>query len=445
MAKKLTCFVIIGYGIKTSYATGEARELNLDETYEDLIKPVFVELNIDCYRAIDKNLTGNIDKLMLEEIKNADIVVADLSTLNANVMWELGVRHSLKPRYTLMICELEQMKALPFDVNHYPVYQYAHTKYGIPNREVSRFRDELKSLVVEMLKQAPSYADSPVFDILGRPSLKEYATKALNKTKSALERPEGEKRGLEPDLGDSFVVLMQKAENAKNSNDFSRALAILKIAEKMANENMTLKDNLSLIISRQALCTYKSKEPSEQEALIEARNILNTLNPLQSRDTEVLGLSGKINKQLHQITGNPEYLDTAISFYERGFKLKNDYYNGINTAFMLYLKASIKRSQQQEWEELKTNADYIRNSVLRTCLQDEAEEGFGMGKDDVWILLTIAEAYNYKHDKAKMQEYELKASDMANTSENSFALSSYYEQKDKIDTFYPSLSSERTM
>lgn len=43
--------------------------LDLDETYSLLIKPVFEELDIDCYRAIDKNLTSSIDKVMQEENK----------------------------------------------------------------------------------------------------------------------------------------------------------------------------------------------------------------------------------------------------------------------------------------------------------------------------------------------------------------------------------------
>ena len=109
-----TCFVIIGFGKKTSYANGKLRVLDLDETYTLLIKPVFDSLGIPCYRAIDKNLAGSIDKLMLQEIKNADIALVDISTLNANVMWELGVRHALKPHHTLMICEKEQMSSIPF-------------------------------------------------------------------------------------------------------------------------------------------------------------------------------------------------------------------------------------------------------------------------------------------------------------------------------------------
>lgn len=155
MGTNKKCFVIIGYEKKISYANGKQRLLDLDQTFTILIKPVFDALGIDCYRAIDKNLTGSIDKLMLEEIKEADIALVDLSTLNANVMWELGVRHALKPRYTIMICEKEQMSSIPFDVKSFVIHEYVHSEQGIPYNEVERFRKHLTTIVQGVLKQDP--------------------------------------------------------------------------------------------------------------------------------------------------------------------------------------------------------------------------------------------------------------------------------------------------
>lgn len=109
-----TCFVIIGYGIKIDFATG--RKLNLDKTFDNLIKPVFKSLGIDCFRAIDKNGTGVIDSLMYKWILEADIVLADISTLNPNVVYELGVRHALRPYSTIIISEHKVMEKLPFDL-----------------------------------------------------------------------------------------------------------------------------------------------------------------------------------------------------------------------------------------------------------------------------------------------------------------------------------------
>ena len=72
--EELTCFVVLGFGMKTDYATG--RVLNLDLTYQKLIKPAFDKVRVRCFRAIDVNVTGSIDKLMYKWIYHADFVVA---------------------------------------------------------------------------------------------------------------------------------------------------------------------------------------------------------------------------------------------------------------------------------------------------------------------------------------------------------------------------------
>jgi hypothetical protein len=414
-----SCFVIIGFGKKVSYANGKTRLLDLDETYSTLIKPVFDKLNISCYRAIDKNVNGSIDKLMLQEIKNADIVVADISTLNPNVMWELGVRHALKPKHTIIISEKEQMSSIPFDVNHFVVHQYVHTEEGIPYKEVSRFINHMFDIITKMLNQDTQENDSPVFTFL----------EDLN-----IVMPKINMTNMPPT--ESFVSIMEKAEVAKNKKEFGTAIELLKTAKKIATENVMLNDNLPIIISREALCIYKSQKPNELESLVKAKGILDELNPTQSQDTEVLGLSGAICKRLNEVTGDLKYLDDAIVFYERGFTLKQDYYNGINAAFMLYKKAGLMKKQNDEaWEDVKLKADYIRNEVLEISKKLEAANDFVVSKDAIWVLLTMAEAYNYKRNETKLKEYEEKAAALAEKNNDDFAMGTYNDQKDKIQKY----------
>jgi len=410
-----SCFVIIGYGKKVSYANGKPRVLDLDQTYSILIKPVFDALKIPCYRAIDKNINGSIDKLMLQEIKNADIALVDVSTLNANVMWELGVRHALKEKHTIVICEEEQMSSIPFDINHFIVHKYTHSEQGIPYLEVDRFRNYLTDTINKMLAQNPEENDSPVFTFL-----KDELQEEANKNAAAAN-------------AESFASIMKRAEDAKSKKDFDTALQLFATAKQMALDNMTLRDSLTFIISRQALCTYKSKKPDEKKALENARSILSELKPDQSQDTEVLGLSGAISKRLNEVTDNSKYLDEAIAFYEKGFQLKQDYYNGINTAFMLYKKAGLQKKQNDEaWEDTKLKADYIRNTVLEISLKLESANKFLDSNDAVWVLFTIAEAYNYKKNVTKQKEYEDKATELAKKINDDFAPTAYADQKEKI-------------
>src|SRR5205085_406258 len=95
------------------------------------------------------------------------------------------------------------------------------------------------------------------------------------------------------------------------------------------------------LMQQLALATYKSKQPSLEESLIEAKSILEKLNPYQTTDPETLGLWGAVHKRLWEVRGDRGFLEEAIWAYEKGFIVKNDFYNGINFAFLLNVRASI--------------------------------------------------------------------------------------------------------
>ena len=92
---KGTCFVVMGFGKKTDFETG--RTLDLDKTYKGIIKGAVTDAGLKCIRADEIKHSGPIDAPMYEQLLNADVVVADLSTSNKNAYYELGVRHALRP------------------------------------------------------------------------------------------------------------------------------------------------------------------------------------------------------------------------------------------------------------------------------------------------------------------------------------------------------------
>ena len=94
------------------------------------------------------------------------------------------------------------------------------------------------------------------------------------------------------------------------------------------------------VLQRLALATYKSKYPTLEEALKAARDLLKLLEPQTTNDTETLGLWGSVHKRLWELTKESSYLDEAVRAYERGFYLRNDYYNGINYAYLLNERAA---------------------------------------------------------------------------------------------------------
>ena len=99
-------------------------------TYNYLIKPAVTAAGLKCVRADEITHSGPIEVPMYEQLLNADVVIADLSTSNKNAYYELGVRHALRPYTTIIICE-DGIKTFPFDVNHVLIQQYLHMGEGI--------------------------------------------------------------------------------------------------------------------------------------------------------------------------------------------------------------------------------------------------------------------------------------------------------------------------
>ena len=122
------------------------------------------------------------------------------------------------------------------------------------------------------------------------------------------------------------------------------------------------------VIQKLALATYKSKQPTPVDALNEACHMLEALGPANSTDTETLGLYGAVHKRLWDETKDAIHLDKAIWSLEKGFYVKNDYYNGINLAYMLNVRAAMNA----DTAPAEAIADFIlaertRRQVLRLC------------------------------------------------------------------------------
>jgi hypothetical protein len=67
---------------------------------------------------------------MLEELARAEIAIADVSTRNANVFYELGIAHMLKESSKVIILS-QSIDDLPFDVRHYRCILYLADAQGL--------------------------------------------------------------------------------------------------------------------------------------------------------------------------------------------------------------------------------------------------------------------------------------------------------------------------
>jgi hypothetical protein len=75
-----------------------------------------------CVRCDEIEESGVVHKLMLEKIYQADAAVVDITTLNPNVFYELGVRHSLADCVTVII--KREGTNIPFNIRPMKAIEY---------------------------------------------------------------------------------------------------------------------------------------------------------------------------------------------------------------------------------------------------------------------------------------------------------------------------------
>ena len=106
------CFVLMPFGQKL--AAGGAT-VDFDAVYRELISPAIGEAGLEPLRADEEMTGGVIHKPMFERLILCEFAVADLTTANANVFYELGVRHAVKPATTVLLFAAGGTR-LPFDL-----------------------------------------------------------------------------------------------------------------------------------------------------------------------------------------------------------------------------------------------------------------------------------------------------------------------------------------
>lgn len=223
------CFIVMGFGKKKDPDTN--RTIDLDATYKKIIRPAVESAGCKCIRADEIVESGIIDRSMYALLYYADIVIADISTFNPNAIYELGVRHALRPYSTIIIKEDEGK--IPFDIGHDRIISYKHLGNEISEEEISSIIGELKN------------------------------------------------------NEDSIYALTEMAKDNMAKGDFVKAEQLW---EKLCSKT----ENEKYYIQQRALCRYKSEVPSTQRALTDAMLIMAKIgNQTDTETLGILGAINK--------------------------------------------------------------------------------------------------------------------------------------------------------
>jgi tetratricopeptide (TPR) repeat protein len=348
MAKPV-CFVLMPFGVKMD-ATGRA--INFDHVYEQIFKPAVIAADLLPVRADEEQAQGFIHKLMYERLLLSEYAIADLTLLNANVYYELGVRHAAKPSTTVMT--MAGQSGLPFDVAGLRVLPYALDSTGNPADAAGASKalaDQLRSYIEQ------DFVDSPIYQLVtGLQPLP-----------------------IDPTLTDIFRERTKNSENLKGRLAAARAsneAATVASVESSLGPISDLEANvaLDLLMSYRAVSAHQqmidligkldrrlAQSVRVRQMLAFAQNKLGQwqeaeetlvkLIAVQGPSSEASGLLGSVYKNRWQkATAAGEtfaakaYLKQAINSYVAGFEADwRDPYPGVNAVTLMEVADDARR------------------------------------------------------------------------------------------------------
>ena len=401
------CFVLMPFGKKKDARGGAA--IDFDRIYEDAIAPAVEGAGMEPVRADAESTGGIIHKAMFERLLLCDYAVADLTTANPNVFYELGVRHAARPRTTVAI--FANGKEIPFDVRYLRQLPY---RLGDDNKFGSRQAEPLKASLRELLEktrlvsQRDAATDSPLYQLLQgykAPDLAHLVTDtfreqarysehlrrelAVARAKpnaealSSLRAFEGKLRGKFDTVVPGVLVDLYLSYRAIEAWD-----AMIELYDRLPRElqqTVMVREQLALAMNRR-------KRPGDSE---QALQILTSIEKERGPNPETCGLIGRIYKdrwgaavQANDLVKAAGHLDQALDAYLRGYEADwRDSYPGVNAVTLLELRGE--------------PADLARRDQLAGVVQYALDRKMAGGAVDYWDLATQLELAVIRNDRAR--------------------------------------------
>lgn len=144
MEAKHRCLVLMPFALKYR------------EVYDQVYRPTCTDNGLDCWRVDEAPGPGSITKDIINGIIDADLLIADLSSRNANVFYELGIAHAAGNKTVMTAQSTED---IPFDIGNYRVIVYEQTISG-----AKKLHTQLDAAIKDVLR-SPRNPNNPVQDL----------------------------------------------------------------------------------------------------------------------------------------------------------------------------------------------------------------------------------------------------------------------------------------
>jgi Tetratricopeptide Repeats-Sensor len=334
---------------------GTKEGIDFDAVDQALIQPALKAAGVPGSTTANIAEAGNIREDMFRLLVTADLVVADLSIHNANVFYELGIRHGLRPRGTLLI--RADVDSYPFDLQTDRFLLYDRQ---VPNASVQKLVNAIKATL------AASGTDSPVYKML--PSLRAPSPTVLRVVPQDFR--EAVDYAQQNDLRGDLRLLAHEAGSFEWASEGLRTVGRAQFAlgawsgalETFEALRTPLSDDVE---TNQRLGTIYQKLGDLVRSSEAIQRVIDSADATPNDRAEAFALQGRNAKaqwldRLKDLTG-PELrgaalrsaeLKEAIDKYGEGFEQDlNHFYSGLNALSLLKLRNELASALPAVWNE----------------------------------------------------------------------------------------------
>lgn len=336
------CFVLMPFGTKQDPVGGA---VEFDRVYRDVLEPAVEDAGMRALRADEEQVGGIIHKPMFERLVMCEYAVADLTLANANVYYELGVRHAVRPWSTVLT--FAEGFRLPFDLGPLRGVPYALDDGGRPRRQ----DDDREALTAALRAARQRSTDSPVFQLLDGlpvPDVSRLKTDVFRERIDLAHRHHDRLARARRDGPAAVGAVWRSLGDLREVESGVLVDVLLSLRALAAHEEMVeLVEALPEALAASALVR-------EQHAFAlnragrgeEAERVLLRLVADRGPSSETYGLLGRVYKdrweaalERGEMLLSRGLLDKAIDAYVQGFQSDwRDHYPGINALQLMGLR-----------------------------------------------------------------------------------------------------------
>jgi len=406
---KPVAFMVMPFGKKAVDATGTSSptEVDFDALWDRVYDPVLTGLGYEAVRA-DQDLGALVITEMIQRLTIADLVLADVTLPNANVYYELGIRHAAKRHGCVMVAAEWANPA--FDLAQLRRVRFPLSDGTIPEAAAPQTIKELTASIAPLIHGA-----SPVFEsVPGYPDPDKIDPSTLSSFRTAvaeLSAFDSEVRAV------SLLPAQSRAETAQEivkkygyrpTRDVIALRLLRLLADTAARDAdweflVSYIDDLPaelgrhpLVVEQRALALGKKGDSLSGAAGLEA------LIATEGGTAERYGLLGGRYKELMKLAATQaerrRYLNRAIACYEDGMRLDLNNFYPISNLPRLY-------------RQRNDGNDLLRAAEVAVITTEACRRAIALGIDDKWTKATLLGMAFYRGDVIEAQELKNRVAD----------------------------------